>query len=115
MHEQKRRFPRIPSENTVLVTRVGDRGLDRFARTHTVGLGGCGFVSEEDLGEGATVELMISIRPRAIRARARVAYQVPREGGSFDVGVEFIDLTEEERLVLEALFADGEDSVDDST
>ena len=100
MGSKERRFPRIPSQHTVLVAEVEGENLDRFTRTHTVGLGGCGFVSEHSLGKGAIVELMISIRPRAIQTRARVAYEAPRPDGGYDIGVEFLELEESQRWVL---------------
>ena len=99
-----RRFPRIPSANTVLVAQVDGAEVDRFARTKSVGLGGCGFHYPEPLTPGAIVELMIAVRPEAIKTLARVVYQRPVPGGDgFEVGVEFLALAPEHRRTLERL------------
>ena len=101
----KRRFPRLPSANSILVTRSGDRQIDALTRTHTVGLGGCGFVCDVDLGGAdTTIELMICVRPVAFRTLARVAYQRERDDGAYDVGIEFINLPAEHRRTIERLF-----------
>ena len=99
----RRRFPRIPAANTVLVTRVEGELLDQLGRTRTVGLGGCGFFSAQPLGIGAVLELMISVRPEVVRAQARVVYEMPRDGGGVDVGVEFLELDDGDRRLLELL------------
>jgi len=102
--ERQRRFPRIPSANTVLVAQVDGEEVDHFARTKTVGLGGCGFHYPEPLVPGAIVELMIAVRPEAIKTLARVVYQVPSPGGDgFEVGVEFLALEPEHRHTLQQL------------
>ena len=102
--ERQRRFPRIPSANTVLVAQVDGQEVDHFARTKTVGLGGCGFHYPEPLVTGAIVELMIAVRPEAIKTLARVVYQLPAPGGDgFEVGVEFLALEPEHRHTLQQL------------
>jgi hypothetical protein len=103
-HKHPRRFPRVPSANTVLVALVDGATVDRFARTETVGLGGCGFQYPEPLQPGAIVGLMIAVRPEAIKTLARVVYQRPaRDGNGFEVGVEFLALASEHRRILERL------------
>src|SRR6185436_21089076 len=102
--ERQRRFPRIPSANTVLVAQVDGEQVDHFARTKTVGLGGCGFHYPEPLVPGAIVELMIAVRPEAIKTLARVVYQHPAAAGDgFEVGVEFLALEPEHRHTLQQL------------
>jgi hypothetical protein len=104
LDHRHRRFPRIPSTNTVLVAQVDGRAVDHFARTRTVGLGGCGFVYGEELTLGAIIELMIAVRPVAVKTLARVVYQRPMEDDSgYEVGVEFVALSPEDRRTLERL------------
>jgi c-di-GMP-binding flagellar brake protein YcgR len=109
--EHNRRFPRVPSANTVLVAQVDGEEVDRFARTSSVGLGGCGFLYPEALAPGAIVELMIAVRPEAIKTLARVVYQRPApDGDGYDVGVEFLALGPEHKRTLERLLGPGVDS-----
>jgi hypothetical protein len=106
--DHPRRFPRVPSANTVLVAQVDGEAVDRFSRTKSVGLGGCGFHYSEPLAAGAIVELMIAVRPEAIKTLARVVYQLPLPDGSgFEVGVEFLALAPEHRRTLERLLGPG--------
>ncbi|MDX1630566.1 MAG: PilZ domain-containing protein [Thermoanaerobaculia bacterium] len=101
---EHRRFPRIPTANTVLVTRVGEEVKDRFGRTQTMGLGGCGFVAEETLDLGSLVHLMIAVRPRAVQAQGRVVYCNERDDGlGYDVGVEFVDISPDDLYVVAEL------------
>lgn len=104
VEQRRRRYPRIPTAATVLVSQVDGRAVDQFARTRTVGLGGCGFLYHEDLPVGAIVELMIAVRPVAVRTLARVVYQRPVEdAGSREIGVEFLALEPEDRRRIEEL------------
>ena len=102
--EHQRRFPRIPTTSTVLVAQVDGREVDQFARTRTVGLGGCGFVYPEALANGTIVELMIATRPVAIKTLARAVYARPLpDGTGFEIGVEFLALAPEHKRALEDL------------
>lgn len=108
MDEQPiRRYPRIPVRNTVLVTQREGDFVDQLGRTRTVGLGGCGFISTQSLGVGSILELMISMRPSVIKAQARVVYEIPRDGEGIEVGVEFLDLDEEDRALLQGLVGEA--------
>ena len=111
--ERQRRFPRIPSANTVLLAQVDGAQVDHFARTRTVGLGGCSFRYPEPLVAGAIVELMIAVRPVAIKTLARVVYQnAAPDGEGFDVGVEFLALEPEHRRTLQLLLGPDADAPD---
>jgi hypothetical protein len=89
--------------NTVLVVQHEGAPLDELGKTRTLGLGGCGFVSVRSFGVGSVLDLMIATRPIAIQTRARVVYELPREGGDVEIGVEFLELAPEDRTELEAL------------
>src|ERR1051325_8764944 len=102
--ERKRRFPRTPAANTVLAAPLDGAQAAHCARNKTVGLGGCGFHYPEPLVTGAIVELMIAVRPEAIKTLARVVYQLPSPtGDGFEVGVEFLALEPEHRHTLQQL------------
>jgi hypothetical protein len=107
--DEQRRFPRIRTENPVHVRKIGDEGREECAKTSTLGLGGCMFIAAEPLGGESIVDLLISVRPkRVIEARGRVIYEVPHEtvpgAQAFEVGVEFLSISEPDRLALEELF-----------
>jgi hypothetical protein len=104
-HELKRRYPRIPSENALLLKRRGGEEDEGFAKTRVVGLGGCMFVSGEALGVGTRLEILMSVRGRVAKTDGRVVYEVPRETRCFEVGVEFLGISPPDRHVLETLFA----------
>jgi hypothetical protein len=103
-HREKRRFPRIPAEHAVLVKKLGAAEVEEFAKTRTVGLGGCMVVSETSLGLGAGVELLISLRGGVVKAHGRVVYEIPRGDDGFEVGVEFLRMATGDLKLLQALF-----------
>ena len=102
--ESKRRFPRIPSENAVLVRRLGDAEAEGFTRTRVVGLGGCMFVSDEPLGVESFLDLLISVRGRVVQTRGRVVYEIPCAGDEVEVGVEFVHIAPHDRDIIQELF-----------
>lgn len=104
MTGEKRRFPRIPSENTVLVKRTGDGGDEGFAKTTVMGLGGCSFVTETPLEPEERVEVFVAVSGKVVVALGRVAWTAVRPDGRLEVGIEFLEITEEDRQVVEGLF-----------
>jgi hypothetical protein len=103
-YPHQRRFPRIPSSYIVLVRKVGEEDIEELAKTRSLSLGGCSFRSDEPLGEGAGLELVISLALRPLSIPARVAWEHPHDDGGFEVGVEFLKLDHDERKVLEHFF-----------
>lgn len=106
--DEQRRFPRIRTEHPVHVRKIADEDREESAKTSTLGLGGCMFIASEPLGGRSMVDLLISVRPkRVIEARGRVVYEVAREtvpgAKSFEVGVEFLSISEPDRRALEEL------------
>lgn len=105
MTAEQRRFPRIPSENTVLVKKTGEGAEEGFAKTIVMGLGGCSFVTDTPLDPEERVEVFIAVSGKVVVALGRVAWTSERPDGRLDVGFEFQEITEEDRLVVEGLFA----------
>jgi len=103
-HPNKRRFPRVPSENAVLVKKLGPEAHEDFVKTRVIGLGGCMFVSDVPLGVDSPVELLISVKGQVAKARARVVWEQPAGTGRFEVGVEFVSIGAADRVILERLF-----------
>jgi PilZ domain-containing protein len=97
-----RRYPRIPAQHAVLVRPAETE--ESFARTTTLGLGGCAFVTPERFDAGNLVELLISVQDRVVNAVARVVYANPAGDGRQDVGVEFLQIEPHDRDFLRSLF-----------
>lgn len=102
----KRRFPRISSEHTVLVKKLGPEVTETFVKTRQVGLGGCMFINEAPLEAGTIIEMLISVNLRVVTALARVVYEIPNADGGSQIGVEFVEISPADREVIEGLFKD---------
>ena len=96
----KRRYPRVDAENVVLVKRLGESPMEGFTKTQVIGCGGCMLLSDEPLGLDAELEVLLSFAERVVQTRCRVVYEIPRGPEQYEVGVEFLDLGEEDREFL---------------
>jgi len=104
MPDALRRFPRIASHHSVLVTKLDD-GAEGFAMTKTLALGGCSFISSDRVGVGSSVELLIAIdRDHVVKALGRAVYERTLEDGYSEVGVEFVHLNDDDAKAIEGLF-----------
>lgn len=99
----RRRFPRIESENAVLVRRKRDRGPGQVLTTRVVGLGGCMFVHDGPLGVGVGLELSILIGLKLAKLAGRVVYQDPQRDSTYHIGVEFVDPSPKDLDILHEL------------
>jgi hypothetical protein len=70
-----------------------------------VGLGGCRFVSKETFGVNSLLWLTILPKKGIVEARARVVYERPSRGKTFEIGVEFMEISARDRTALEKLLA----------
>ena len=103
MEVDGRRFPRISSAHSMLVEKVADQPVGEFAKSKSVGLGGCGFLSDESLGVDSHVKVMITVGSKVITSHARVAYERELTDGKLETGLEFLDLGAADRAILEEL------------
>ncbi|MBN2369746.1 MAG: PilZ domain-containing protein [Vicinamibacteria bacterium] len=103
-YSKKRRFPRIPSCNAVLVNRLGDAPAEELGRTLVMGLGGCMFTSNESFGLGAHLQLLITVNREVVKSHARVVWERGIENGRVEIGVEFTALDDDARAKLGRLF-----------
>jgi hypothetical protein len=101
--DQQRRFPRIVAEHAVMVTKLGDETVEEFAKTRDLGLGGCMFLSDEPLGPGSVIRLLISLAGQVVPTVARVVYEHASDR-RFEIGVEFLHLDPTDRALLESFF-----------
>jgi hypothetical protein len=104
-HPQRRRYPRVPSENAVLVTRLGEADLEAVSKTRVVGLGGCMFTAGEPFGIGALLRMLITVQQEVVECLARVAYEIPSADG-YEIGVEFLLLPEAKQARIRSILAD---------
>ena len=100
-----RRFPRVRSQHSALVRLLGGDPFEEFARTQVVGLGGCMFLSEQSLGFGSLLEVLIALEGKVVRTDARVVYEIPRQDLRHEVGVEFLRISNDDRGLLASLVA----------
>jgi hypothetical protein len=100
----RRRFPRIASHHSVLVKKVGIEEVEEFAHTKTIAIGGCSFIAPEPLGENSVCDLLIAVDGRVINARGRVVYDNGIEDGRREIGVQFVDLDENDANRIAQLF-----------
>ncbi len=101
---EKRRFPRIRSENPVLVNKLNPADLVGFAKMENIGLGGCTFRHRESFGEGTPVELVISGGDRLVKAYGHVVRERRVPGEGVEVAVQFSDISPAGLEVLGSLF-----------
>ena len=109
----RRRFPRIPANNAVLVHQLGEGEREELSRTQCLGLGGCMFISPESFGVGAFLRLLITINREVVETVARVVYEIPEEGSRYKIGVEFLVINSKDEERIASLFAESEDTTAD--
>jgi hypothetical protein len=103
----QRRYPRIESENSLLVRCVGASREEGFVKTRVIGLGGCMFVNDQPLGVGTPLEIAFSVQGQVGRSSGRIVYEIPQRFGRVEVGVEFVGISFADRRILGSLFPRG--------
>ena len=99
-----RRYDRAPAEHQVRIRVRSDRQPDRVSRTRIISPGGCMLVSEDPLGPGSLLELIISLDDHLLLTEARVAWEKPGPG-EHQVGIEFLRIHPKDRELLTRLVA----------
>ena len=104
----QRRFPRAKYKCVVTIHQAGEQTLIS-AITENIGLGGICILLEKGLDIFSPVELELNLEDgkEQLRMRGTIVWVVRRrelrKGPSFDTGVEFAELSPEEKARLEAL------------
>lgn len=93
----RRKYPRLPATNALLVQLLGDTMDEELARTRNISAGGCMFTSPKSFRVGAAIQLLIKIGDDVLEAVARVVYTIPGASGDHDIGAEFIFIQEAHR------------------
>jgi hypothetical protein len=104
----RRQFPRIPTENLVMIHRLGPSEEPETATARQIGLGGLMISSNESLGVDSYLRLKIAVEAEEIEAMGRVVWERPGEDGGFDIGVAFIsiDTPNSDTLIAQMVQAD---------
>ena len=100
---RKRRYPRLKVDQPLFVEVLEERGTQGFSRTRTIGEGGCSFNSPHPIGYLSLMKLSIALQGKVVVADGRAVYQVVKEDGGFEVGVEFLRVSSEDRLHIRQL------------
>ncbi|MCG6949419.1 MAG: PilZ domain-containing protein [Acidobacteria bacterium] len=88
----RRQFPRVPSEDVVMIHRLGPAEEEEQTTARQIGLGGLMISSVESLGVDSYLRLKLTIEAEEVEATGRVVWEKPAEDGSFDVGIAFISI-----------------------
>ena len=102
-HLRKRRFPRLRVEQPLFLEVLEERGPQGFARTRSLGEGGCSFNSPYDIGYLSLVKVNISLSGHVVSCDGRAVYQLPKDDGGYEIGVEFLRVSNEDRLHIRQL------------
>ena len=104
----RRQFPRIPTENVVLIHRIGPAEQREMATARQMGPGGLMINSIESLEVDSYLRLMLTIDHEVVEAIGRVVWERPGKDGGFDVGVAFvsIDAAHADRIMTEMVQAE---------
>lgn len=95
-----RRYPRMVAECVVAYRRRladGSESEQQFARTHSIGLGGLMFEAETPIEIGQSLRLEVILGELNISALGEVAYVESRDETSFQIGVKFSEISENDR------------------
>ena len=98
-----RRYPRMAAEYVVAYRRRlpdGSSATALLSRTRTLGLGGLMFETETPLDRGESLSVEILLGERTIKATGVVVYVDRQGGGPWQNGVQFIEITEDDRDAL---------------
>jgi len=98
-----RRYPRMAAEYVVAFRRNRPGSGEtpaQFSRTRTLGLGGLMFESEEPLDHGESLQLEIVLGEQTIKTTGVVVYVDRQDQGPWRNGVQFTEISEDERDAL---------------
>jgi hypothetical protein len=106
-----RRYPRMVAEYGVAYRRrlpEGGESAQQFAKTRTLGLGGLMFESDQPISQGEHLELEIVLGDHAVKATGIVVYTDRQGDGPWQNGVQFTEISEEDRDALLGVYLQRE-------
>jgi hypothetical protein len=105
-----RRFPRVHSQHTVRLRVLGERRPEAVMQTQVISPGGCMLMSDRSIGFGSLLEMAITLDGQVLRVDARAAWENRRGRGEYEVGVEFLRISNPDRALLDRLVRSRIDS-----
>jgi hypothetical protein len=109
--EEHRMYPRMPAEFSCVIRRIMPDGTEaplQMVKTRNIGLGGMLIETEIMFAPGDAMRMVVMIGQRRIEARAKVVFAGGGRSGTFQYGVEFTDILEENRDFLLAYYLQKE-------
>lgn len=116
--EEHRMYPRMPAEFSCVIRRImpdGSESAHQMVKTRNIGLGGMLIETEVMFAPGDPMRMVVMIGDRRIEARAKVVFAGGVGGarsGTFQYGVEFTDILDENRDFLLAYYLQKEYRLD---
>jgi hypothetical protein len=110
-----RRYPRMCAEYVVAFRRQlpgGEETAAQFSRTRTLGLGGLMFESENPLNHGETLRMEIVLGEHTIKTAGVVVYVDRQDDGPWRNGVQFTEISEDDRDALLGAYLQQEYRID---
>jgi c-di-GMP-binding flagellar brake protein YcgR len=105
----RRRYPRIAA--AVFYRPAGPTLLHHQRATIDVSLGGMRVYTDDEMAVGTRLDIeLILDDQKTARCWARIAWiekLPPDAGAAFDLGLEFIDMTDEDRKLLDGVLKDA--------
>lgn len=100
-----RKYPRIGVEYPFSYHPVSSRGEKlNFARTKTLGIGGLMFELDQPLKTGTFYDLNLTLGEKGLAIRGKIAYSKRVEPELYQIGIEFLDISEKDREMLLEIF-----------
>ncbi len=91
-----RKYPRVQSEHVISIRPLTASGkMVTLTTSKIVGLGGIMFESSRSFRVGGKLELTLLAGTELLRLKVRVIWSRKSSGGPWQVGVEFLDITED--------------------
>lgn len=90
----------------------GSEAAPKFSRTRTLGLGGLLFEADNPLDRGETLGIEIVVGDHTVKAVGMVVYADQRDDGPWRIGVQFTQISEDDRDALLGAYLQSEYRID---
>jgi hypothetical protein len=82
---------------------LGERRPEAVMQTQVISPGGCMLKSDRSIGFGSLLEMAITLDGQIVRVDARAAWETRSGRGEYEVGVEFLRISTNDRALLDRL------------